>query len=54
MQKTIYELFDELDPKRKASFIGARLEWATNGTLCGEITIRLCHPTEEKDDSSNS
>lgn len=47
MQKTIYELFDELDPKQKASFIDVRLEWATNGALCGEITIRLCHPNED-------
>lgn len=54
MQKTINELFDELDPKQKASFMDARLEWATNGALCGEMTIRLCHPSEEKDDSSNS
>lgn len=47
MEKTIYELFDELDPKQKASFIDARLDWATNGALCGEITMRLCHPTED-------
>lgn len=47
MQKTIYELFDELNPKQKASFMDARLEWATNGALCGEITIRLCHPNED-------
>ena len=47
MPKTIYELFDELDPKQKASFIDLRLEWATNGALCTEITMRLCHPTED-------
>ena len=47
MQKTIYELFDELDPKQKAFFIDARLDWATNGSLCGEIRIRLCEPYGE-------
>ncbi len=53
MQKTICELFNELNPYEKATFIDARLEWATNGALCGEITIRLCHPSEERDDSNN-
>jgi len=47
MEKTIYELFDELDPKQKATFIDARLDWASNAALCGEITLRLCHPTED-------
>ena len=51
MQKTIYELFDELDPKQKASFIDARLEWASSGAICGEVRIRLCEPCE---DISNS
>ena len=46
-QKTIYELFDELNPKQKASFIDARLDWATNGALCGEITLRLCSPMSD-------
>ena len=44
---TIYELFELLNPCEKATFIDARLEWATNGALCGEITLRLCHPTGE-------
>ena len=44
MQKTINELFDELDPKQKASFMDERLEWATNGAICGEVRIRLCEP----------
>ena len=44
MQKTVYELFDELDPKQKAQFIDARLDWATNGAICGEVRIRLCEP----------
>lgn len=47
MQMTIYELFDELDPKQKATFIDARLDWATNGALCGEITLRLCSPMSD-------
>ena len=47
MHKTIYELFDELDPYEKATFIDARLAWASNGGLCGEVTLRLCHPTED-------
>ena len=47
MQKTIYELFEELDPKQKESFIDARLDWATCGALCGEMTLRLCHPTKD-------
>ena len=47
MQKTVDELFDELDPKQKASFIDARLDWASCGALCGEMTTRLCHPTED-------
>ena len=42
MEKTIYELFDELNPYEKAQFIDARLEWATNGAICGEVRIRLC------------
>ena len=47
MQKTIYELFDELNPYQKATFVDARLEWATNGVLCTELTVRLCHPSED-------
>ena len=48
MPKTIYELFDELDPMQKASFIDARLDWATCGALCGEITQRLCLLTNDQ------
>lgn len=44
MEKTVYELFDELDPKQKASFIDARLGWTTCGALCSEMTLRLCYP----------
>ena len=47
MEKTIYELFDELDPKQKALFIDVRLDWASNGALCAEITTRLCYPSED-------
>ena len=46
-QRTIDEIFDELDPKQKASFIDARIAWATYGTLCAEITLRLCYTPEE-------
>ena len=46
-QKTIYELFEELNPKQKASFIDARLDWVTCGALCGEITLRLCSPMSD-------
>lgn len=48
-QKTIYELFDELDPKQKATFIDARLDWATCGALCGEIMLRRCYKPEENE-----
>ena len=41
--KTIYELFDELNASQKGLFIDARLDWATNGALCGQITQRICH-----------
>ena len=41
---TIYELFEQLNPCEKATFIDARLEWATNGAICGEVTLRLCEP----------
>ena len=40
--KTIYELFDELSAYQKGLFIDARLDWATNGALCGQINQRLC------------
>ena len=38
------EAFNALHPYQKALFIDARLANATNGALCGEITIRLCNP----------
>ena len=40
----IWDAFDQLNPYEKATFIDARLEWATNGAICGEITLRLCEP----------
>ena len=43
-QKTIYELFDELNPYEKGTFIDARLGWATNGAISGEVRERLCEP----------
>ena len=48
MEKTIYELFDELNPYEKATFIDARLDWASNGGLTGEITLRLCNPQNDE------
>ena len=44
---TIYELFEQLNPCEKATFIDARLEWATNGAICGEVTLRLCSPMSD-------
>ena len=47
MEKTVYELFEELDPKQKASFIDARLEWASCGAICGEVHTRICDPLND-------
>ena len=47
MQKTIYELFDELNPYEKATFIDARLAWASSGAVSGEVHKRMCHPIIE-------
>ena len=47
--KTIYELFDDLNPYEKATFIDARLEWATNGAICGEVRLRLCSPMSDNE-----
>jgi len=47
MAKNLYELFDELRPQEKGSFIDARLDWASNGALCGEVTLRLCNPMSD-------
>ena len=44
----IYELFDALDPKQKASFIDARLAWASGGALCGEVHKRICNPLNDE------
>ena len=46
-QKTIYELFDELNPCEKANFIDARLAWCSGGALCGEIHKRICEPLND-------
>ena len=43
-----YKYFENLSAKEKALFIDARLAWATNGGLTGEITLRLCHPGEDE------
>ena len=47
MEKTIYELFEELNPYEKAAFIDARLAWATGGALCGEVRMRICEPLND-------
>ena len=47
MPKTIYELFDELDPKQKALFIDARIAWASGGALCCEVHKRICEPLND-------
>ena len=47
MEKTIYELFEELDPKQKALFIDARLAWASGGAICAEVRMRICEPLND-------
>ena len=47
MEKTIYELFEQLTPSDKALFIDARLAWATGGALCAEIRMRICEPLND-------
>ena len=47
MQKTIYELFDELDPKQKALFIDARIAWSSGSAICGEVRKRICEPLND-------
>ena len=47
MEQTIYELFEALNPYQKALFIDARLSWASNGGLCGELHKRICTPLNE-------
>ena len=49
MLETMEKSFDFLNPYEKAKFIDARLDWASNAALCGEITLRLCHPTEDNE-----
>ena len=46
-QKTVYELFEELNPNEKAFFIDARLGWSSNGALSGELRKRLCSPMSD-------
>ena len=47
MLETMEKSFDFLNPYEKARFIDARLAWASCAALCGEITLRLCHPSED-------
>ena len=48
MEKTVYELFEQLTPHDKALFIDARLAWATGGALCGEVRMRICEPLNDE------
>ncbi len=43
----ICDAFEQLTPSDKALFIDARLDWATCGALCGEMTLRLCSPMSD-------
>lgn len=43
------ETFDALNAQQKAVFMDARLAWASNGGLCGEMRLRLCGPHWEGD-----
>ena len=47
MEKTIYELFDELNPHDKALFIDARIAWASGCAICGEVHKRICEPLND-------
>ena len=40
--------FEELSPRDKGLFIGARLAWAPGSLLCLELFTRLCHPTADE------
>jgi hypothetical protein len=51
MLETMEKSFDFLNPYEKAKFIDARLAWATNAALVGEINIRLCHPLNDNDNA---
>ena len=48
MEKTIYELFEQLTPSDKALFIDARIAWASGGALCGEVHKRICEPLNDE------
>ena len=47
MEKTIYELFEQLTPSDKTLFIDARLAWASGGAICGEVHKRICEPLND-------
>ena len=44
------QAFEEMDAKTKALFIDAHLQWATNGMLVAELSIRLIGPLNPEDD----
>jgi hypothetical protein len=43
----LWDAFEQLNPYEKATFIDARLAWASNGGLCGEVHKRLCEPLND-------
>ena len=44
------QAFEQMDAKTKALFIDAHLQWATNGMLVAELSIRLNGPLNPEDD----
>ena len=48
MLETMEKSFEYLNPYEKATFIDARLAWATNGAVSGEVHKRMCHPIIEE------
>ena len=43
----LWDAFEKMNPYEKATFIDARLAWASNGALCGEVHKRLCEPLND-------
>ena len=43
------QAFEQMDAKTKALFIDAHLQWATNGMLVAELSIRLIGPQNPED-----
>jgi hypothetical protein len=43
----LWDAFEQLNPYEKATFIDARLAWASNAALCDETRKRLCEPLND-------